>query len=69
VLGAPASATSTITGYGSGDGTTAALAERAAVMDLHGSFGHCGPYSLDYDTEYAPGLWTAEVSAGCTSYN
>ncbi len=71
VLAAPASATvrpATIAGYGLGTGTTAALAQRDAVRDLHSNYNGCGPWSLDYDKPGGVG-WEARVTATCDHAN
>lgn len=62
-------AQASFTGRGDGYGATPAAAEQAAVVDLHGNYGGCGPWVLDFDTQLPSGTWWAEVSAGCTRTN
>jgi ABC-type sugar transport system substrate-binding protein len=53
-----------ITGHGFGTGATSEAAESAAVVDLHGNYSGCGPYTLIYDNKQA-NVWHAEVEASC----
>lgn len=62
-------AQASFTGRGDGYGATPAAAERAAIVDLHGNYGGCGPWVLDFDTQLPSGTWWAEVSAGCKIVN
>lgn len=71
VLAAPASAAvrpATVAGYGLGTGATAALAEQAAVQDLHDNYNGCGPWGLDYDKQVGT-VWEARVTATCAHTN
>jgi hypothetical protein len=60
----------TIEGKGFGTGATAAKAQHAAQVDLISNYGGCQlPVTVVYDTEDAPGAWSAEVTATCAHTN
>lgn len=51
-----------------GTGPTAAAAEHAAIVALHGDYSGCNTPVLVYDT-LVNGTWFAEVAAACTGDN
>jgi hypothetical protein len=53
--------------HGWGQGPTAAAAKTAASDDLRGNYRGCAtPFALNYDTQGAGGVWSAEVSTSCS---
>lgn len=53
--------------HGFGEGPSAAAAKTAASDDLRGNYRGCAtPFAVNYDTEGAGGVWSAEVSTSCS---